>query len=1040
MNIIDFLPTYKYIDSSSDYFDSYKNINLYDSIYRKKELYENKLSKSETLSIKRGEKFNHQKILSRFLSGYTPYDEILLFHFMGTGKSCTSVGVIEESKKSGNFKRALIVAPNKALLYNYIEELVLKCTDGKYEPEGINKITNPSERMRILKNSLKGFYSFKTYGELYNNIIQLKKIETSKKGTVKDINYLRDIYKNVIDKYSNMIIVLDEVHNIRPKKTTKLEDRLVYEEIKMLCILTRNRKIVAMTGTPMRDKPEEIASIMNLILPYELQFESEDSFKNTYIEEVKDKPSNIKKRKINELKEKLKGRVSVLQAMESDVPKIFNGEIIPNFTEKFKIYKSEMSKLQTNTYLDALNKDGGIDIANKSEIDDELSSGGIYNNSRQASLFIYPPIKEGELGLYGSEGFNYYMDTKNVTNLQKSKEKNVTKKSFNMKSSLKRILLEGTEGIKDEYERNNVILKNIGKYSCIYKEVIKDILNNKDKCTYVYSESVTGSGAILLSKLLELVGFSKANGNEKDKGRRYAILTSETSSNTDIINIKKLMNNANNINAEYIQVIIGSDTTTEGFSLYNIQREHILTPFWNYTKIDQAIARGIRMGSHELLKKAGINPKVDIFQHASFPRKYIDLSIQLKMYKFSELKDVSIKRLQRILKESSVDCGFNYNRNKGNTDNSRECEYQDCEYKCDGISKYNLNPEDIDISTFNLYYSEQNINLIINELEKLFKVNFNINIKELKQIFSDFSDFQIISSMQRIISENIVLKNKYGIDCYLKEEQGNYFISNNITEKDNIISLNYTKNPTIIKEKDFTSELENIQNDLYIMYLDIMNNDISKTDEIMLLLEPTIKEELLEKSILAEYSNIKETKSLQDKIKYNLRNYLEYKGDNTIISNLLEKETGKKRCFDIIKKEWSDCTEKYDVSDTDLFDRIREILEPSVDGSIKYYGIISIKNNEEIFKIAYTSEKETTDKRIKSTGQNCKTASKDKLKPYVEYLNKLFEERGDSENIINLQDKKLTTQNICSLIKNSMIKLGLLFNESDILKYKDQSI
>ena len=76
------------------------------------------------------------------------------------------------------------------------------CIDGKYEPkEKLKK--NHTDRIRALKNNIKNFFSFKTYGELYNDITRLK---ISNKSS--DI----ETYKNVISMYSNTIIVLDEVH------------------------------------------------------------------------------------------------------------------------------------------------------------------------------------------------------------------------------------------------------------------------------------------------------------------------------------------------------------------------------------------------------------------------------------------------------------------------------------------------------------------------------------------------------------------------------------------------------------------------------------------------------------------------------------------------------------------------------------------------------------------------------------------------------------------------------------------------------------
>ena len=55
-------------------------------------------------------------------------------------------------------------------------------------------------------------------------------------------------------------------------------------------------------------------------------------------------------------------------------------------------------------------------------------------------------------------------------------------------------------------ENINETLENLRKYSCIYANIIQTILENKDKLTFVYNSSVSGSGSILLGKLFELFG------------------------------------------------------------------------------------------------------------------------------------------------------------------------------------------------------------------------------------------------------------------------------------------------------------------------------------------------------------------------------------------------------------------------------------------------------------------------------------------------------------------------------------------------------
>ena len=64
-----------------------------------------------------------------------------------------------------------------------------------------------------------------------------------------------------------------------------------------------------------------------------------------------------------------------------------------------------------------------------------------------------------------------------------------------------------------------------------YGKVIKKILEAKGNC-FIYSSIVRGSGGILFSLLLQLFGFSKANGKETEKEPRYALLTTLATSNT----------------------------------------------------------------------------------------------------------------------------------------------------------------------------------------------------------------------------------------------------------------------------------------------------------------------------------------------------------------------------------------------------------------------------------------------------------------------------------------------------------------------------
>ena len=61
----------------------------------------------------------HQKIVRDYINLYTPYRGLLLYHGLGSGKSCSSIGIAEGLK---NNKQVIIMIP-ASLKANYISEL-----------------------------------------------------------------------------------------------------------------------------------------------------------------------------------------------------------------------------------------------------------------------------------------------------------------------------------------------------------------------------------------------------------------------------------------------------------------------------------------------------------------------------------------------------------------------------------------------------------------------------------------------------------------------------------------------------------------------------------------------------------------------------------------------------------------------------------------------------------------------------------------------------------------------------------------------------
>jgi len=168
-------------------------------ISAKKEFNELSSNPKETLKKARGDYFKHQKFIQRFLQHY---NELILFHETATGKSCAITATADILKKEhestdtnsflsgGYIERAIVIVNNKQLKTRMIDEIVCKCTDGVYD--------TPEAEASIKK--------------VYRNVRQwytVKERESFARKLAKISN------QEIIERYSNSIIFIDEAHNLR---------------------------------------------------------------------------------------------------------------------------------------------------------------------------------------------------------------------------------------------------------------------------------------------------------------------------------------------------------------------------------------------------------------------------------------------------------------------------------------------------------------------------------------------------------------------------------------------------------------------------------------------------------------------------------------------------------------------------------------------------------------------------------------------------------------------------------------------------------
>jgi len=231
----------------------------------------------------------HQKIVRDYINIYTPYRGLLLYHGLGSGKTCSSIAIAEGIK---NDKKILIMTP-ASLRDNYIEELK-KCGDYLYKKnqfwEFINTKTHP-QYVEYLSTLLKlpQEYITSNGGAWFVNVKKEPNydsldFEDQKKINSqldKMINYkyqfisyngLRSSHLNgmtnggTINPFSNKVIIIDEAHNFISRIVNKLT-RKTSLSMKLYNYLmdAENCKIILLTGTPIINYPNEIAILFNIL-------------------------------------------------------------------------------------------------------------------------------------------------------------------------------------------------------------------------------------------------------------------------------------------------------------------------------------------------------------------------------------------------------------------------------------------------------------------------------------------------------------------------------------------------------------------------------------------------------------------------------------------------------------------------------------------------------------------------------------------------------------------------------------------------------
>ena len=259
------------------------------SPYREKYIKDKRTFTCDRKTSDEFELLTHQNVVRDYLNLYTPYRGLLLYHGLGSGKTCTSIA-IAEGLKSG--KQVYVLTP-ASLRMNYIESLK-KCGDPIYRKkqhwEFISTESN-EQLIQPLSTALKLSPDFirSKRGAWVTNIKLQSNYDDLSSTEKKDLNeqldeMIRYKYKFInynglridnlqtltnnftINPFDNTAVIVDEAHNLISRISNKVtKSDTLSSKLYNYLMDAQNAKIVFLTGTTIINYPNEIGILFNIL-------------------------------------------------------------------------------------------------------------------------------------------------------------------------------------------------------------------------------------------------------------------------------------------------------------------------------------------------------------------------------------------------------------------------------------------------------------------------------------------------------------------------------------------------------------------------------------------------------------------------------------------------------------------------------------------------------------------------------------------------------------------------------------------------------
>ena len=518
------------------------------------------------------EKTLYQHFVQHYLSRRSPYKSLLLYHGLGSGKTCSAITIAESLLLDHSQKeepKILVISPS-ALQTSFEEQIFSYSRFLDYGEEMLqNQCTEETYRKLV-------------YGTKDRTVIK-KRIQQLIHSRYQFITYdgLVSYIKNrngvpVTDK----VIIVDEAHNLRQNDIEKA----AAEALVNLVENGERNRLVLLSATPMYNEPNEIFWLLSLLIKNDKRTNILANIQNQKLFKI----NSIQDEKTFELLKILSNEY--ISYIKGSNPFTFPVRLSPKVND-IEILNEEWTKnIKDGLIVTPLGSD------QKGIIHESEQEGKVIKNSPvllQLTNITYPINEHGE------EGF---------------------KKVFRRLES---------DYLQVEYipGKENTLLPTQDKLGKIASKIMRicDIIRESEGIVVIYSQFVW-AGIIPCAIALEHMGFQRYISHNtvqqllhipptqvktgvprvKYSGithPNYCILSGDITvmGNSKIHEILNKVNHSNNINGQKIKVVLMTPIAAEGLNFKNVREIHILDPWYHMNRLEQVIGRTIRTCSHNML-------------------------------------------------------------------------------------------------------------------------------------------------------------------------------------------------------------------------------------------------------------------------------------------------------------------------------------------------------------------------------------------------------------------------------------------------------